>query len=66
MALNKIVKENELKNTPYHSYKYAGTFEGVRLYEETFDQVKYDRDQKHYKERQVIIDNKTTIDKKYY
>ena len=64
MALNKIVKENELKNTPYHSYKYAGTFEGVRLYEETFDQVKYDRDQKHYKERQVIIDNKTTIDKK--
>ena len=63
MALNKIVKENELKKTPYHSYKFVGTFHGERLYEEFYDQVKYDRDKKHYEERQVIIDNKTTIDK---
>jgi len=59
----KFVRQGQIKNTPYHSYRFIGLHGNEKLYEETFDEEKYNKDKKHYNERQVIIENKTTIDK---
>ena len=59
----KFVRQGQIKNTPYHSYRFIGLHGNEKLYEETFDEEKYNKDKKHYDERQAIIENKTTIDK---
>ena len=51
-----IVRENQIKNSKYYSYKYIGNPMGDKLYEETFHKELYDKDQLIAKDRQLIID----------
>ena len=55
--MKKIVKENQKKsNNKYYSYKHIGKPFGESLYEEEFNSVLYESDQKKAKDRQQIID----------
>ena len=45
-----MVSKNQIKNNKYYSYKYVGKFSGESLYEEEFNSVLYESDQKKAKE----------------